>query len=75
MANRIGCCLLAVSLAGASAPLCRAQSSASNALAFDGASQYVDIPNFGAIAPTNEVTVEFWAYTDIVFQQSAFMLD
>lgn len=75
MNNRTFCGLLAALLACAGAPTCRAQTSARNALAFNGANQYVEIPNFGAIAPIDEVTVEFWAYTDIVSQQSAFMLE
>jgi predicted outer membrane repeat protein len=32
-------------------------------LQFNGTNQYLAVPNFDAIAPTNEVTVEFWAYT------------
>ena len=44
-----------------------------NALFFNGA-QYVSISNFGAIIPTNEITVEFWAYTTQLAGQSAFML-
>jgi Concanavalin A-like lectin/glucanases superfamily/Bacterial Ig domain len=58
-------CALAVSAHG---------QSAGTALQFDGTNQFVDIPNFGTIAPTSEVTVEFWAYPTAVAQQSAFML-
>ena len=75
MNKRTFYCLLAVWLACAGAPRCHAQTSAHTALAFNGTAQYVEIPKFGAIAPTNEVTVEFWAYTEVVFQQSAFMLE
>jgi hypothetical protein len=45
-----------------------------NALSFNGSSQYVSIPNFGSIIPTNEITVEFWAYPNALAQQSAFMM-
>jgi T5SS/PEP-CTERM-associated repeat protein len=45
------------------------------ALAFNGADQYVAVTNFGDIAPTNEVTVEFWAYPTKNAEQSAFMLE
>jgi hypothetical protein len=45
-----------------------------NALSFNGVNQYVSVPNFGDIAPTNEVTVEFWANAGAIAQQSAFML-
>jgi hypothetical protein len=31
-------------------------------LAFNGTNQYIVVPNFDAIAPTNEVTVELWVY-------------
>ncbi len=31
-------------------------------LSFNGANQLVIVTNFGLVAPTNEVTVEFWAY-------------
>jgi len=37
----------------------------SNALSFNGVDQYVSVTNVGTIAPTNEVTVEFWAYTEL----------
>ncbi len=46
-----------------------------NALSFNGVNQYVSVPNFGNIAPTNEVTVEFWAKAGAIAQQSAFMLN
>ncbi len=46
-----------------------------NALSFSGVNQYVSVPAFGSIAPTSEVTVEFWALTDAVAQQAAFMLE
>jgi hypothetical protein len=45
-----------------------------NALSFNG-TQYVSVPNFGSIAPTNEVTVEFWAYTTQAAGQQAFVLN
>ena len=35
-----------------------------DSLLFNGANQYVSIPNFGSIIPTNEITVEFWALRD-----------
>ncbi|HEY1716827.1 MAG TPA: LamG-like jellyroll fold domain-containing protein [Verrucomicrobiae bacterium] len=53
----------------------RAQSPMGNALAFNGTNQYVTITNFGTIIPTNEVTVEFWAYSSMIAVQSAFMLN
>ncbi len=46
-----------------------------NALLFNGTTQYVTVPNFGSIIPTNEVTVEFWANTSVATGQSAFILD
>ncbi len=46
-----------------------------NVLVFNGNNQYVTVPNFGAIIPTNEITVEFWAYTTMAAGQSAFMLN
>jgi len=45
-----------------------------NALSFNGVDQYVSITNFGAIAPTKEVTVEFWTYTPTNTIQSVFGL-
>ena len=45
-----------------------------NAMVFNG-SNYVSIANFGNIIPTNEITVEFWAYTTAAAGQSAFMLN
>lgn len=53
----------------------RAQTIFGNALAFNGASQYVSVPGFGSIAPTNEVTIEFWAYINQAASQAAFMLN
>ena len=44
-------------------------------MVFNGANQYVTVTNFGAIIPTNEITVEFWAYTTAGAVQSAFMLN
>ncbi|HEY1662175.1 MAG TPA: choice-of-anchor Q domain-containing protein [Verrucomicrobiae bacterium] len=46
-----------------------------NAMIFNGTNQYVTIPNFGTIIPTNEITMEFWAYTTAGAVQSAFMLN
>ncbi|MEI9959962.1 MAG: choice-of-anchor Q domain-containing protein [Limisphaerales bacterium] len=46
-----------------------------NTLIFNGVNQYVSVPNFGAIIPTNEITVEFWAYTTVAAGQSAFILN
>jgi hypothetical protein len=45
---------------------------AGNALHFDGANDYVNVPGFGSIAPTTEVTVEFWQYADDVAGRSSF---
>lgn len=45
-----------------------------SSIEFNGSSQYISIVNFGTIAPTNEVTVEFWASANGNFLQSAFML-
>lgn len=45
------------------------------ALAFNGMNQYLAVSNFGAIAPTNEVTVEFWAFANSNVDQSAFVLE
>ena len=38
-----------------------------NALSFNGVDQYVSITNFGAIAPTNEITVEFDEESDRIW--------
>jgi hypothetical protein len=57
------------------APVARAQTPFGNAILFDGANQYVAVTNFGSIIPTNEITVEFWAYTTAAQGQSAFILD
>ncbi|MGA2030556.1 MAG: LamG-like jellyroll fold domain-containing protein, partial [Verrucomicrobiota bacterium] len=65
-------CALALSLLALAA---RAQSPMGDALAFNGVNQYVTVTNFGAIIPTNEITVEFWAYTTALAGQSAFMLN
>jgi signal transduction histidine kinase/ligand-binding sensor domain-containing protein/CheY-like chemotaxis protein len=43
-------------------------------LDLDGESGYVEIPNFGSIAPTNEITIEFWQYVNAAKIQSAFSL-
>ena len=43
-------------------------------LGFDGNGQYVSVANFGAIAPTNEITVEFWAYDPHGGKQAVFAL-
>ena len=48
---------------------------ADGALSFDGADDYVEIPNFHNLGVTTEVTVEFWARTDVQKQQSAFLLN
>jgi hypothetical protein len=53
----------------------RAQTAFGNAISFNGTNQYVNVPNFGNIIPTGEITVEFWAYTSNTAQQSAFMLN
>jgi probable HAF family extracellular repeat protein len=44
------------------------------ALRFDGVDDYVTVPNFGAVAPTTEVTVEFWQRVNAVRASSAFSL-
>src|SRR5690348_7674393 len=46
-----------------------------NALSFNGTSQAVVITNFGNIMPTNEITIEFWAYTTQAANQSAFAVN
>ena len=66
--------LLTIALLLLLAPCAPAQSIYGNALSFNGVNQYVTVPNFGAIIPTNEVTVEFWADTAQFGTQSAFML-
>jgi hypothetical protein len=71
MRKLISVCLITLALAHPSAT--RAQSPANSALAFNLGS-YVSIPNFGAIAPTNEVTVEFWTQIFGDSQQSVFIL-
>jgi hypothetical protein len=53
----------------------QAQTPLGNGISFNGTNQYVDIPNFGNIIPTNEITVEFWADTSLATGQSAFILD
>ncbi len=57
------------------APSARAQTPFGNALLFNGTTQYVTVPNFGSIIPTNEVTVEYWANTSITTGQSAIILN
>ena len=49
------------------------QSPWGNALSFNG-TNYATVVNFGNIIPTNEITVEFWAYTPKFIGQSAFQL-
>ena len=49
------------------------QSPLGNALSFNG-TNYATVANFGNIIPTNEITVEFWAYTPKFIGQSAFQL-
>jgi hypothetical protein len=56
-------------------PAAWAQFSFGTAISFNGTNQYVDVSNFGSIIPTNEITVEFWAYTTAAAGQSAFMLN
>lgn len=67
--------VLAVLLISLAASVARAQSPFGNAITFDGTNEYVNIPNFGNIIPTNEITVEFWANTSLAADQSAFILD
>ncbi|HAV64783.1 MAG TPA: hypothetical protein DCY13_20745, partial [Verrucomicrobiales bacterium] len=43
-------------------------------LELDGETGYVEIPNFGSIAPTNEITIEFWQQVNEAKIQSAFSL-
>ena len=48
---------------------------ADGSLSFDGAGDYVEVPDFQSLQVTAEVTVEFWARTNTGdIQQSAFML-
>ncbi|MDB6024944.1 MAG: hypothetical protein JWM68_1167 [Verrucomicrobiales bacterium] len=65
-------CLLLIPL---SDQIARGQSFLGNAVSLNGTNQYVTIPNFGNIIPTNEVTVEFWVYTTKAIGQSAFILN
>ncbi len=44
-------------------------------LSFNGGGQHVSVPGFGEIAPTNEVTIEFWAYTVRTTEQAVFALE
>ena len=44
------------------------------AMRFDGVDDQVIVPNFGGIAPTTEVTVEFWQKVSAVKNQSSFGL-
>ncbi|MBK8038243.1 MAG: choice-of-anchor D domain-containing protein [Verrucomicrobiaceae bacterium] len=49
---------------------------ADGALAFTPASQqYVEVPNFHTLGVTNEVTIEFWAFTNAAGNHSAFILE
>ena len=78
MKTKLTHCLLATLLGALCLPWSTAQAQPAtfgNALAFNGINQYVSITNFGAIAPTNEVTVEFWAYAYALDEQAAFILE
>ena len=44
------------------------------ALQFDRIDDFVGVPGFGAIAPTSEITVEFWQKADIVAPQYSVIL-
>lgn len=57
------------------APGAWGQSPFGSAIDFNGTNQYVSVPNFGNIIPTNEITVEFWANTTVTGGQSAFILN
>jgi len=71
---RLGAVLAASAALLLPAAPARAQYAGNNALSFNAASsQFVAVPGFGNIIPTNEVTIEFWAYTTQTAQQSAFM--
>jgi hypothetical protein len=48
---------------------------AGTALALDGNNDYARVRNFGNVAPTTEVTIEFWQRTHAVKNQSTFSLD
>ncbi len=48
---------------------------AGSALKFDGVDDYLKISNFGAVAPTTEVTVELWSKPDAAQQQFDFILN
>ena len=43
------------------------------ALQFNGSNGYVSVPNFGQIAPTPEITLEFWQFVGAATNQSAFV--
>lgn len=47
---------------------------AGTALLFDGTNDVVSVAGFGNVAPTNEVTLEFWQRVDRVKSQAAFIL-
>ncbi len=66
--------VLTLTVVGFGARPAAAQTPFGNALAFDGTNQSVSVANFGNIIPTNEITVEFWAYTTTPAVQSVFML-
>ncbi|MCG3127192.1 MAG: hypothetical protein CHACPFDD_02050 [Phycisphaerae bacterium] len=42
------------------------------ALNFDGADDYVEVPGWGLVAPTTEITIEFWQFSDEQAQRSTF---
>ncbi len=49
-------------------------SNANSAYQFNGTSNYISVPNFAAIAPTNELTISMWAKSDITTSNCLFML-
>lgn len=48
---------------------------AGTALALDGNNDYARVRNFGNVAPTTEVTIEFWQRVHTVKSQSTFSMD
>ena len=57
------------------APSAPAQTGWGNALSFDGANDLVQIRQFGMIAPTTEITIEFWQNASNVRTQATFGLN
>lgn len=47
---------------------------ANSAYQFNGTSNYISVPNFAAIAPSNELTISMWAKSDLTTSNCLFML-